>query len=182
MTDRGDWIQTYSGRAFYPLDPRPEDVCMRDIAHALSHLCRFGGHSTRFYSVAEHSSTLCEYFLLRGDRELARWALLHDAAEAYLVDVPRPIKSSLTNYRAIERRIMEAICTRFALPWEEPAAVREADLRILTDESRALMAPAPMRWATETEPLGVHIVGVRPDVARATFSRHALQLFDRMAA
>lgn len=174
----GDWIQTFTGRAFYPLDPRPEEICFADISHALSHLCRYGGHSRHFYSVAEHSSNLCEYFLSRRERELARWALLHDASEAYLVDVPRPLKPSLPAYRVHEARLMSAICARFGLPDEEPEAVREADRRILTDEARALMAPPPMPWATEAEPLGVSIIGVRPDVARTTFSRHARELFD----
>jgi hypothetical protein len=175
---RGDWIQTFTGRAFYPCDPRPEDVCMRDIAHALSHLCRFGGHSRHFYSVAEHSSVLCEYFLERSQRDLARWALLHDASEAYLVDVPRPIKPSLPAYRVHETRVMAAVCAHFGLPAEEPEAVRDADRRILTDEARALMAPPSMQWVAVREPLGVNIIGVRPDVARATFWRLALELFD----
>lgn len=174
----GDWIQTFTGRVFYPLDPRPGDICFADISHPLSQLCRFGGHSRHFYSVAEHSSILCEYFLRRGDRDLARWALMHDATEAYLVDVPRPLKASLPAYRVHEARLMSAICARFGLPEEEPDAVREADRRILTDEARALMAPPPMRWATESEPLGVTIVGVRPDVARATFAMRARELFD----
>lgn len=58
---RGDWIQTFTGRRFWPLDPRPEDVCIEDIAHALSLKCRFGGHCTRFYSVAEHSVHVSNY-------------------------------------------------------------------------------------------------------------------------
>ena len=89
MSERvGDWIQTMSGVIFYPLDPRPEEIRIEDIAHALSHQCRFAGHCREFYSVAEHS--------VRVSRELPQefmlWGLLHDASEAYLVDLPRPIK------------------------------------------------------------------------------------------
>src|SRR5579885_2784587 len=85
----GDWIQTYCGVAFYPLDPRPEEILIEDIAHALSMLCRFTGHVKRFYSVAQH----CVYVSHRCDPKDALWGLLHDAAEAYLNDISRPVKS-----------------------------------------------------------------------------------------
>jgi hypothetical protein len=178
----GDWIQTFTGRAFWPLDPRPEDIEIADIAHALSFQCRFGGHSTRFYSVAEHCFSLASFFTAKGEREMARWALLHDAAEAYLVDVPRPIKGAIPQYRDIEAAVMGAICSRFGLPLEEPAAVREADRRILTDEARALMGPPPMRWATESEPLGVTIYAVAPWEAEQIFMHWFGILFQTVAA
>jgi hypothetical protein len=87
---RGDWMQTFTGRAFYPLDPRPEDIDPVDIAHALSLICRYGGHSSRFYSVAEH----CVLMSHAVAPEHALWALLHDATEAYLGDMIRPLKRS----------------------------------------------------------------------------------------
>lgn len=177
MIRRGDWIQTYTGKAFYPLDPLPSEVCLYDIAHALSHLCRYGGHVRRFYSVAEHSVLMAAWFLRQGERDLAKWALMHDAAEAYLVDVPRPIKAALPEYRNIEAAIMRAVCSRFGLPVEEPPQVKEADTRILTDEARALMAPPPMPWATDREPLGVVISNWRPVVASCEFYNMAVELF-----
>src|SRR4051812_6540197 len=85
---KGDWMQTISGKAFFPLDPRPADVDIQDIAHALAFQCRFGGHVKEFYSVAEHSvrvSLICAH-------EDAKWGLLHDATEAYLSDIVRPVK------------------------------------------------------------------------------------------
>jgi hypothetical protein len=75
---RGDWMQTFTGRRFWPLDPRGEDVLIEDIAHALSLLTRYGGHCTRFYSVAEHSVLLAR----AATPENALWLLLHDASEA----------------------------------------------------------------------------------------------------
>ena len=101
--DRGDgWITTYTGQHFYPLDPRPHEVNMLDIAHALSMICRFNGHTQFFYSVAEHSIR-CAYHAHEQwpDRiELQLAALLHDASEAYLCDIPRPVKLQLPDYRA----------------------------------------------------------------------------------
>src|SRR5438128_12538670 len=84
---RGDWMQTYTGRAFYPLDPRLDDICIEDIAHALSMLCRYGGQCQEFYSVAEHS-VLMSYAV---NPQHALWALLHDATESYMGDLIRPL-------------------------------------------------------------------------------------------
>lgn len=92
---KGDWIQTYTGRQFWPLDPKPEEVCIEDIAHALSQQCRYAGHTIRFYSVAQHSVEIA----LRVPRAAALWGLLHDAAEAYLVDLPRPVKYLMPAYK-----------------------------------------------------------------------------------
>ena len=88
------WIQTYTGRKFHPLRPRVAEVDVRDIAHALSLKCRFGGHCRVFYSVAEHSVRVSRVLEAKG-RELAVWGLMHDAGEAYLPDVGRPVKSFL---------------------------------------------------------------------------------------
>jgi len=162
---RGDWIQTYSGRAFYPLDPHAEDVCIEDIAHALSQLCRFGGHCQRFYSVAEHSVLLSRYVA----PGFQLWALLHDASEAYLVDVPRPVKKQILGYVEAERRVMRAICERFRLDPLEPWAVKDADTRILADEARQLMVPPPMPWAGDNNPLGVTLQFWDPLYARSEF-------------
>jgi hypothetical protein len=135
---RGDWIQTYSGIQFWPLDPREEDILIEDIAHALSMQCRFGGHCHRFYSVAEHCchvSDRCPEFPL--------WGLLHDAAEAYLTDVIRPIKPYLTEYKGIEDHLMYHIANRFGLEHDMPYNVKVADLRILTTEVGQLLGPPP---------------------------------------
>lgn len=174
----GDWIQTYSGRQFWPMDPRPEDVHIEDVAHALSLLCRYGGHVLRFYSVAEH----CVHLARAVPREDALWALLHDASEAYLVDVPRPIKSSLGGYREAEAKIMAAVCERFSLHPEQPASVGEADYRILTDERVQNMAPAPVAWSTDAAPLGITLSYWSPSEARALFLHTFHRLSNSQAA
>ncbi len=91
LQSRQDWIQTYTCKKLYPLSPRMEDICIEDIAHSLSMLCRFTGHCKRFYSVAEHS-ILVSYFCDPADR---RHALLHDGSEYGLTDLPTPLKRML---------------------------------------------------------------------------------------
>jgi hypothetical protein len=95
-----DWMLTASGQQFRPTAPDPALVRVTDIAHALSHLCRYNGHVRSFYSVAEHSVLMARHFIARRDYPLARWALLHDGSEAYLGDVIRPLKKALPDYKA----------------------------------------------------------------------------------
>lgn len=168
---KGDWIQTFTGRKFWPLDPRPEDVCVEDIAHALSLLCRFGGHCVRFYSVAEHSLYVSQH---SGEHTL--WGLLHDASEAYLVDVPRPLKKDLANYREIETGLQRTICEAFGLDAEQPDAVAHADLAILMTERLQIMTRAPEPWASDTYPLDVRIGCYPPYTAEMAF----LETFHRL--
>lgn len=175
-----DWIQTYTGKRFFPLDPRPEDIDPVDIAHALSMLCRFGGHCSRFYSVAEHSVLMAKHGGTTHHERL--WLLLHDAAEAYLVDVPRPIKRQLPVYQAAEVKLLQAIAARFELPYSRsdrvyPEYVHEIDNRILLTERRELMVDGVHRWAIDDwDPLPVTIHGWDWGVAESVFrdQLHAL--------
>jgi hypothetical protein len=138
-------MQTFTGRQFWPVDPRAEEICIEDIAHALSNQCRYAGHCEEFYSVAQHSVIVSVTCAPRD----ALWGLLHDAAEAYLVDLPRPIKrhSELgAQYRQLEEVLMAVICECFGLPLVEPASVKKADNVVLVTEMRDLMARPPARW------------------------------------
>jgi hypothetical protein len=139
-----DWIQTFTRKQFWPLEPRPQDIDIVDIAHALSNLCRYGGHVEEFYSVAQH----CVLVSRVVPQEHALRGLLHDASEAYLVDVPRPIKRSegMEAYRAAEQRLEAAIYERFGLPSEDPECIKTADNQLLRTEQRDLMKPAPAAW------------------------------------
>ncbi len=138
----GSWIQTYTGIQFWPLDPRPEEIDIRDVAHSLSLLCRFNGHCHRFYSVAEH----CLHVSALVAPEHGLWGLLHDAAEAYVSDIPRPIKQHLDHIKRIEGQLLRTIAERFALPSEIPEDVNEADSIMLATEKHALMAQEPTPW------------------------------------
>lgn len=157
-------MQTFTGRAFYPLSAMPDDVDPLDIAHALALTCRYGGHVRRFYSVAEH----CVLMSRAVAPEFALWALLHDATEAYVGDMVRPLKRMMPTYREVEDRLMVVICDRFALDHKFPAEVHDADSRILLDERASMLGPLPKPWGTDLEamqPLGVAVEGWSPDDA-----------------
>lgn len=175
MSRIGDWMQTYTGVQFWPLDPRPEEINLQDIAHSLANQCRFAGHCTEFYSVAEHCVRVCE---IVPDQDKA-WGLLHDAAEAYLVDLPRPVKyhSSVGDaYRSMERTLFSSIHARFGLIGCDPDSVIEADNILLMTEKRDLMPNSPAKWRETSAPLNSIIVPWAPVVARGEFLRIAAQL------
>lgn len=132
---KGNWMQANSGTQFYPLDPRPEDIHIADIAHGLSHVCRFAGHVDKFYSVAQHCVHVAE--LCPPEDKL--WGLLHDASEAYVGDMVRPLKGSMPEYKAVEKAVMAAIKTRFNLPAAEPYSVKLYDQVLCCTEARDLM-------------------------------------------
>lgn len=139
-----DWVQTFTGKQFWPLEPRIDDICIEDIAHALSNLCRYGGHTECFYSVAQHCLLVSQIL----PKEHALRGLLHDASEAYLIDVPRPIKHSIgmEAYRIAEKRLQGMIYKRFGLYPQEPDCIKIADRQLLRTEQRDLMKPAPAEW------------------------------------
>ena len=166
------WIHTFTGRQFWPLDARASNVDILDIAHALSCTGRFGGHTREFYSVAQHS-VLASVMLV--DKAVSKWALLHDAPEAYLGDVPRPIKYSLgfDEYRAAEDRLMEVVMEAFDLG-PEPPEVEWADATLLVTEARDLMQQGQVteEWlhgARKVPPLDGVIVPWEPRRAESEF-------------
>jgi hypothetical protein len=165
MTRQGDWMQTYTGRQFWPMDPRPDEIDILDIAHSLSMMCRYAGHVTDFYSVAEH----CCHVHDAAPPEHRAWALLHDASEAYLVDVPRPVKPFLPGYKAAEARVMAAVADRFGLPLQEPPEVKDLDARILHDESAQAMRRPPVPWHLPGGPVGVTLHFWSPMTAKLEF-------------
>src|ERR1039458_9214593 len=142
-------IRTYSGLTFWPFNPHPTLIGIGDIAHALAHQCRFGGHARTFYSVAQHSVRVSQACASMD----SLWGLLHDASEAYLVDVPAPLKKlpEFAAYRRAEKRLQTVIMERFGLPTEQPTSVTAADFRLLTIEVRELFDAEPGVAVAETE-------------------------------
>lgn len=159
------WIQTYTGKKFFPLAPVVADIDIRDIAHSLALQCRFNGHSPMFYSVAEHSVRVS----LAVEPDLALWGLLHDAAEAYISDVPRPVKAQMPEFSRIEDRLLCAIAKRFGLLWPVPEEIWATDLTLLATEARDLMGAPPEPWSISATPLPERIVPVNARRAEAMF-------------
>lgn len=146
------WILTRTGRRFDLLMPKASQVSTLDIAHALANICRFNGHTRRHYSVAQHSLLVAS--IVPAEHQLA--ALLHDATEAYVGDMVRPLKQGMREfyetqglvslYDEVERRVWLAICERFKLEPELPACVHEADMIALATERRDLMPHHADSW------------------------------------
>ncbi len=132
----GNWILTFSGKKFYPMAPRAEDLDIKDIAHALSNNCRYTGHVKRFYSVAEHS-VRCS-LMVNNQYQMA--ALLHDASEAYLCDLARPVKRhrDMQGYRDAEHVLESCIMSKFNVDIYDPQ-VKQVDDWMLNTERRDLL-------------------------------------------
>ena len=126
----GDCILTYSGHYLNVFDPNPDHICIEDIAHALSQIPRFGGHLIRPLSVAEHSINVA----YKVPTELGLDALLHDASEAYLMDIPKPIKKRLPDYIKLEEELTKVINAKFGIVYPKPPLVKAADIACLENE------------------------------------------------
>jgi uncharacterized protein len=176
----GPYLQTVSGRWVNPFDPDPAQLDARDIARALANQCRFGGHSRVFYSVAQHSVIVSRLVEERGgDVEDVFAALMHDASEAYLGDMPHPLKhrSSLgAAFKEAEDHLERAIRDRFGIKSDVPA-IKEADRALLATERRAFSAET-WHWPEleGVEPLDLELTAWSPDHAADEFSRRYAEL------
>lgn len=181
------WIRTASGLPIDPLAPTPDAIEIGDIAHALSHQCRFAGHVAVFYSVAQHCVHVATLLRDRGyPRRVQLAGLLHDASEAYLTDIPTPIKVRLPEYKAAEDRLQAVIMEKFGLAFEHGneavhRAIKAADLTMLAMEARDLHGD-PQDWESLTgvkrERWTVHAIS--PTVAREQF-RARFEFLSRLA-
>lgn len=159
-------ISVANGDFFDYLSPETHEYSIDVIAHALSNLCRYGGHSRRFYSVAEHSVVVSHLVPSR----YALVGLLHDASEAYCGDVASPLKRLIPDYRRIEDRVQEAIANHFNLPFPFPKEVHVADKRAYLTERRMITDGTDALWHTEFKPSSkVKIVGFTPAQAKSLF-------------
>lgn len=179
------WIQTYTGKKFYPLDPDPDLLDIRDIAHALSLQCRYIGHTSRFYSVAEHSTRISNQLSPKWVQ--SAWGLVHDASEAYLGDVARPIKMhpAMQAYRDAEKHLQGVIVKWLGLPPEEPPEVKALDVEILGTEAPELLGRVHPDWASTTAtgelppawPGVGKLLGWHPEMAEMLFRARFTDLF-----
>ena len=117
-------VRTFTGKMIDPFSPDPDQIALVDIAHSLGNLCRWNGHTMKFYSVAQHS-IFVQNMVQSCEDKLA--AMLHDASEAYISDVTRPVKHRLKNYFDVEFELMMVISRKFGFQFPLSAAVKEAD-------------------------------------------------------
>jgi 5'-deoxynucleotidase YfbR-like HD superfamily hydrolase len=176
----GPYLQTVSGRWVNPFDPDPAQLDAGDIARALANQCRFGGHSRAFYSVAQHSVIVSRLVEERGgDAEDVFAALMHDASEAYLGDMPHPLKhrSPLgAAFKEAEEHLERAIRDRFAIRSEVPA-IKRADRALLATERRVFSAET-WHWPEleGVEPLDLELEAWPPDRAAEEFAARFAEL------
>ena len=185
-----NWIMTYSGIPVCPLDPKPSDILIEDIAHALGMTCRWAGHCKTFYSVAEHSVRVADVCASLGRMkgytdqqilELRMLGLMHDATEAYVGDIPRPLKSQfkldtprgVETFREAEAHLYKAIEEALRLPKMTPEyneIVHLADNILLSTEARDVASSGSLKHEKDVqEPLA--------DVIEALAWRKARLLF-----
>lgn len=169
MTDfrTGPWMQTACGGALPLIGVQARHIDWRDVARGLALTCRFAGQmrDCRVYSVAQHSVLVARALPV----ELRPWGLLHDASEAYLVDVPRPVKPFLAGYKEAEEAIERAVAEAFGLVWPMPAEVKRVDNAILADEAAQIMVSPPRGWCLIEPALGIDIDPWSPQTAKRKF-------------
>ena len=168
-----EFIETYTGAAFYPLAPKVEDVTIIDIAHHLAHQNRYSGATEFFYSTAQHCCLLTDYVRkeCKGTPLDCLQILMHDCAEAYLVDVPRPIKQHMPEFRQWDLAI--TMCVRSWLGIGDvpiPKWQDELDSRIIMDERAQVLSDSGLEWKMDgVEPLGIPISWWSPITAEQQF-------------
>lgn len=166
----GFWEITYTGKKMHFISPSVEEICIEDIAHALSMICRFNGHMKEFYSVAEHSIRVAS--LLPKEYKLA--GLFHDAAEAYTMDIPRPIKRAY-NLHHIEEPVTKIIFQKYGIGLPLPQEVINADEILLATELRDLTKRHEDCYAN-AEPLPERIRPYEQRLAESVFLYRAFEL------
>lgn len=172
----GEWMQVASGGKFFPLDPRPEEIHIDDIANALALTCRYGGQGNidKFYSVAEHSILMARHCVKAGmNPRIALGCLLHDASEAYTGDLVRAMKHSVGPvFGGIEDRIQEVIFEKYGVTdvFEDYGdIIKNLDMRVTVNEKAELMNTEQV-WATDDlKPLDVDVRLMSPRRAKVTF-------------
>lgn len=166
------WIETFTGKKFDFSNPQPDMIDIADIAHALSLLCRYNGHCSQFYSVAEHSVLLARHVMEHGAYKPTDMLtmLLHDAAEAYIGDMPAPLKDMMPQFKELENQIEFVIAHKFKLYHPFPVYIKEFDLRILKDEKEQIMGV--VEWGKQMAhvfPLGIKLQCWTPEQAERKF-------------
>jgi uncharacterized protein len=159
-------------------NPSLESISITDIANSLSKICRFTGHSTKFYSVAEHCVRASH---IPKGYEAQFATLMHDAHEAFCGDVSSPLKALLPDYKTVEAKLQQIVRERYAISHENDDIVRTCDLKMLATEKRDLMANSHTYWdiLKHVEPLTVAITPWDHALAKKMFLRRFNELNDQ---
>lgn len=177
---QGPWIQCASGNRFFFQDPISEDVDINDIAHALSRFCRFGGHCRVPYYVSQHSVLVADEVLrATGSKEQAFIGLLHDAQEAYVGDLVRPLKSLVPEFSVVEERVWRVIAQKFGFDPALPPAVHEADMRMCRTEAQCIM-PSTDLYDADVQPYDMVIEPWSSNEAEYRFLTHFHSLYGKL--
>lgn len=177
------WILTYTGKRFDPTLPNNQ-IDIVDIAHALSHMPRFAGHTERLYSVAQHSIIVSTIVQKMGHSPIVQLeGLLHDATEAYMMDLPMPIKRlpELAAYRDLEGQLAERIYAHFEIRQTHDAVIKAADIISLATEARDLMGD-PQDWPSiqGIDPLSTRLTVMTSGDAKSLFLERYLELKEKL--
>jgi len=156
-----DTIRTNSGLFINVFETDPDTIIIEDVAHALAHMPRFGAHLDEFYSVAQHSVYCFNLAIMHG-LEYGLAALLHDASEAYILDMPTPIKRHLPDYQAVEHKLMMAIAKKFGFEFPLNPVIKEVDKEALDYEYKNMVNE-------DTKGLDPNFVIMTPKEAKAEF-------------
>lgn len=175
-TIKGPTILLHSGNYFSYDRPHDSQWTLEDIAHGLAMTCRFGGQARRYYSVAEHSVYVSQLV----PEELAWDALMHDAAEAFICDMPKPLKEMLPDYKRIEKHVESAIIERYGLRDPMPPEIKMADIQMLRAEQVQIMRNNDdWHWTFDVPEPAITISALGPDDAKALFLSRAIAVMPK---
>lgn len=186
ITEPEDYIprvQMHTGKVFNLIDPRAEDVDIEDIAHSLGMLCRYGGHSDSFYSVGEHCVVMSKFVSYHAKFH----ALIHDAAEAYVTDLPRPLKWLFPRYRELEDEISDVIYEYLGVDTPSPeikAEIKLADWRMCLTERAQLMDGVSFDWVCDNqgiEPFDYTLMKWYPTQAKRAYLEKFKELMEEVS-
>lgn len=178
-----DYLQTYTGKKFFILNPTVDSIDIIDIAHALSLLCRYNGHCRTFYSVGQHAVWVANIIKhLGGTVDDQLYGLHHDASESFITDIPRPVKPHLNNYLELEKKISDVIYEHFNIK-QTPAKhelMKRADNIALAMEYRDLMNKSDTPWVLDEKPLPIRIEPLQPKVVEKLYLKKHRELMEAL--
>jgi len=173
-------MATLSGKNYLPSHPTHDLININDISHALSNICRFAGHVSSFYSVAQHSVLVARIIEgLGGNPYMQLHGILHDATEAYLTDIPTPVKRLITGFDTLEDNFYRVIAEVYGLEPELPEIVKRADGIALATEARDLMGD-PKNWRLPHEPCGIIVIPKPPIDAKTMFLEAFHEIYSKI--